>query len=176
MAENLTVARPYAEATFMCALEEQTLDKWQAMLYAMALACKDESLMSAIKNAPNAENAEKILISLLDDILDEQCKNLIKVLGENNRFEVIPEIYEEFLRLREKHEKVLTVKLVSAHPYAQSKIDLLKSKLAAKYDCSINFEQTIDDSLIGGAILKVGNEVIDASVRTSIKNLSSTLK
>ena len=84
--------------------------------------------------------------------------------------------YEEFLRLREKHEKVLTVKLVSARPYAQSEIDLLKSKLAAKYDCSINFEQTIDDSLISGAILKVGNEVIDASVRTSIKNLSSTLK
>ena len=53
---------------------------------------------------------------------------------------------------------------------------MLKNKLAAKYDCSINFEQMIDESLIGGAILKVGNEVIDASVKTGIKNLSSTLK
>lgn len=176
MAENLTVARPYAEAAFMCAVEEKSLDKWQGMLCAMALACKDESLMAALKNAPNATSAEAILISLLDDILDEQCKELIKVLGENNRFEVIPEVYEEFLHLREKHEKVLTVQLISAHPYAQSEIDSLKNKLAAKYDCSINFEQMIDESLIGGAILKVGNEVIDASVKTGIKNLSSTLK
>lgn len=176
MAEYLTVVRPYAKAAFMCAVEENSVDKWQSMLCAMALACQEPNVMAAIKNAPNAGGAEEILISLLHDVIDDECKNLIHVLGENNRFEAIHEIYEEFLRLREQHDKVLEVQFVVAHPYAQEEIEALKSKLAAKYGCSIKFKQITDASLIGGAILKVGNEVIDASVKAGIESLSSTLK
>ena len=56
------------------------------------------------------------------------------------------------------------------------RIKLIKDKLAKKYDCTVTIEQIIDKDLIGGAVLKVGDKVIDASVRTSLKNLSSTLR
>ena len=100
MAENLTVARPYAQAVFDIAVEDKTLDKWQEMLFALSLSCKDKNILTAIKNSPNAESAGNILISLLQELIDDKCKNLIRVIGENQRFLVIPDIYDEFLRLR----------------------------------------------------------------------------
>ncbi len=176
MAENLTVARPYAQAVFDIAVEDKTLDKWQEMLFALSLSCKDKNILTAIKNSPNAESAGNILISLLQELIDDKCKNLIRVIGENQRFLVIPDIYDEFLRLRKEHDKILTVQFISARPYDRSEIKLLKDKLASKYGCVIDFQEIIDESLIGGAILKIGDEVIDASIKTGIQSLSSTLR
>ena len=105
MAENLTVARPYAQAAFETALETNKIDAWQNMLYAMSLAVSNEYVMDAIKVAPNSKVASDSLISLLQDVLDESGINFVKIIGENNRFEVLPEIYEEYLRLRASHEK-----------------------------------------------------------------------
>ena len=171
MAENLTVARPYAQATFEIALEENNLSGWQTMLEAMAVACKDQYFMDSLKLAPNPSVAADSLISLLKDILSESGKNFVKVIGENNRFEVIPEIFEEFVRLREKHEKRLECDL-----FSDSEIESLKDKLAKKFDCKVILNQKIDKTLIGGAVLKIGDKVIDASVKTSLQNLTSTLR
>ena len=167
MAENLTVARPYAQATFEIALEENNLSGWQTMLEAMAVACKDQYFMDSLKLAPNSSVAADSLISLLKDILSE---------SENNRFEVIPEIFEEFVRLREKHEKRLECDLLSARAFSDSEIESLKDKLAKKFDCKVILNQKIDKTLIGGAVLKIGDKVIDASVKTSLQNLTSTLR
>ena len=176
MAENLTVARPYAQATFEIALEENNLSGWQTMLEAMAVACKDQYFMDSLKLAPNPSVAADSLISLLKDILSESGKNFVKVIGENNRFEVIPEIFEEFVRLREKHEKSLECDLLSARAFSDSEIESLKDKLAKKFDCKVVLNQKIDKTLIGGAVLKIGDKVIDASVKTSLQNLTSTLR
>lgn len=176
MAENLTVARPYAEAAFDIAVESNKLDDWQNMLEAMSLACKDAYFMDHMKLMPNSSLAADSLISLLKDLVDEEGKNFIKIIGENNRFEVIPEIYEEFIRLRQKHEKCLSCTLLTARPILDSEIDSLKEKLAKKYDSKIFLTTKVDPSLIGGAVLKIGDSVIDASVKTSLVNLSSTLR
>ena len=113
---------------------------------------------------------------MLKDILSESGKNFVKVIGENNRFEVIPEIFEEFVRLREKHEKRLECDLLSARAFSDSEIESLKDKLAKKFDCKVVLNQKIDKTLIGGAVLKIGDKVIDASVKTSLQNLTSTLR
>lgn len=176
MAENLTVARPYAEAVFAVAVKENSFDKWQSMLFSMAVACRDDFFKDYLKNSPNPNSAAESLISLLKDLLDQSGQNFIKLLGENNRFEVLPEIFEEFQKLREEHDKVLTVQLTSARPFSDSEISALKDKLAAKYNCSIRLKQNIEPNIIGGAILKMGDKVIDASVKTSLDNLSSTLR
>jgi F-type H+-transporting ATPase subunit delta len=176
MAENLTVARPYAEAAFSVAVEANNLDGWQNMLQAMSEAMKDVFFKDHLKLAANSSAAADSLISLLENIVDESGVNFIKVIGENNRFEVLPEIFEEFLRLRKKHEKCLTAQLISARAFSDSEIKSLKDKLATKYNCSVTLEEKIDPTLIGGAVLKVGDRVIDASVKTSLQNLSSTLR
>ena len=176
MAENLTVARPYAQAAFDTALETDKIDAWQNMLYAMSLAVSNEYVMDAIKVAPNSKVASDSLISLLQDVLDESGINFVKIIGENNRFEVLPKIYEEYLRLRANHEKILDATLISARSFSDSEIKTLKDKLASVYNSKINLSLKIDETLIGGAVLKIGDKVIDASVKTSLVNLLSTLK
>ncbi len=176
MAENLTIARPYAEAAFDVAVEDNKVDQWQSMLVAMSEACSNEFFKDHLKLAPNSAVAADSLISLLKDFVDENGENFIRIIGENNRFEVIPEILEEFINLRQKHDKRVTAQLFSARAFSDSEIKNLKDKLAKKYDCVVTLEQVIDKSLIGGAVLKVGDKVIDASVKTSLQNLSSTLR
>lgn len=175
MAENLTIARPYAKAAFDSAVEHNALDQWQNMLQALALACKDDGILLFLKNASSPSVASDSLLKLLDGILDEYGQNFVRVLGENARFEVLPEIYDEFLKLRKEHDKVLSVVLTSARPIGESEVSALKDKLSAKYGCSVSLSFQIDPSIVGGAILQIGDKVIDASVKTSIKNLSSTL-
>lgn len=176
MAENLTIARPYAEAVFSLAIEHNALDKWQDMLQALSLSCSDVYFMGVLKNAANTQIAADELISLLKDLLDESGQNFVRVLGENNRFEVLPEIYQEFLKMRSEHDKVLTVQFISAHDIPDNETEALKNKLASKYDKSIKLEKHVDPSLIGGVIIKIGDEVIDASYKNSLNELSSTLK
>ena len=178
MAENLTVARPYAEAAFSFAVDEKKLDEWQCMLQALSEAYKNDYFRDHLKLAANSSAAADSLISLLKpaNLIDENGENFVKIIGENNRFEVLPDIYEEFIRLRQKHDKCISAQLISARAFAESEIKLIKDKLAKKYDCTVTIEQIIDKNLIGGAVLKVGDKVIDASVRTSLKNLSSTLR
>ena len=175
MAENLTIARPYAKAAFDSAVEHNSLDKWQSMLEALSLACKDQSILLYLKNASSPSAASDILLKLLDGLLDEFGQNFVRVLGENTRFEVLPEIYDEFVKLRKEYEKVLSVTLTSARPLDNADIEALKQKLSKKYNATISLSFEIDPSIVGGAILQIGDKVIDASVKTSIKNLSSTL-
>ena len=176
MAENLTVARPYAEAVFGIASEEKSFDKWQQMLFAMSEAVRDPFYLGFLKNSSSPEDASEGFIKLLKGILDTSGENFIKLLATNGRFEVLPEIYAEFSRLKEKHDKVLVVELTSARQYAQADLEDLKKKLSEKYNCTVDLRQHLDPSLIGGAVLKIGDKVIDASVKTSLEKLSSTLR
>lgn len=176
MAENLTIARPYAQATFDLALKDNSFDKWQNMLYAMNVACLDKDFIKNIKSCSSSKQASEIFINILDDLVDDHGKNFILILGENNRFDVIPEIYEEFVRLRDLYEKVLDACVISAREIGTNELNSLQEQLASKYNCKVKLTNKIDKSIIGGVILKIGDEVIDASVKTSLINLSSILK
>ena len=176
MAENLTVARPYAEAVFGLASEEKSFDKWQTVLCAMSEAVKDPFYLGFLKNSSSPDESSNCFVILLTGIIDTTAENFIKLLAANGRLEVLPEIYDEFCRLKAKHDKVLTVHLTSARRYADADLEVLKKKLSEKYDCSIDLEQHLDPTLIGGAVLKIGDKVIDASIKTSLVNLSSTLR
>lgn len=176
MAENLTIARPYAQAVFATALEHNSIDKWQQMLNAMSCACSDESFLASLKNASSPEVASDSLIKLLDGLIDEYGQNLIKILGENARFEVVPEIYQEFVRLKDEHNHTVVAHLISAREMSKDDLDNLYQELSKKYKCDVHLTTSVDPTLIGGAILKIGDEVIDASVKTSLDSLSSTLR
>lgn len=176
MAENLTVARPYAQAAFEVALKQQALDKWQQMLYAMSVACSDADFLSSLKNASSSSVASERLLEVLKDLLDEYGQNFVKALGEKFRFDVIPEVYSEFVKLREMHEKVMEISVVSARELDEASLNAIKQKVTDKYGCSVILKTIIDPSIMGGAVLKIGDEVIDASVKSYLKGMASALK
>lgn len=175
MAENLTIARPYAQAIFEIAKEHSSFDGWSQTLEALACAASDETFLKVLQNA-NSADAVKDVETLLGDLLDEQGKNFVALLGENGRFEVLPEIYQEFVRLRDDYLKVKAVELISARPLDEADEQALVEKLERKYNAKISLTKKLDPSIIGGVIIKVGDEIIDASVKTSLHSLSSTLK
>ena len=78
--------------------------------------------------------------------------------------------------MRDKPDKCLECTLISARAFSDSEIESLKDKLVKKFDCKVILNQKIDKTLIGGAVLKIGDKVIDASVKTSLQNLTSTLR
>ena len=176
MAENLTIARPYAEAVFAIAKEQNTFDMWSQELEALSLAVSDSHVAYALEGAPSTEDASKLLVNLLGDLLDEKGQNFVFVLGENNRFSVIPEIYQEFVRLRDDYEKIKVVEVVSAHKLTAADNKALVEKLASRYNATIKLTNKVDPSIIGGLVIRIGDEVIDGSVKTNLSRLSSTLK
>lgn len=176
MAENLTIARPYAQAIFEIAKENNSFDKWSRATEALSCAFSDANFLKIIDSCTTNAGAVEHVFELLGDLLDEQGKNFVCVLAENDRFAVIPEIYQEFVRLRDDYLKVKTVELISARPIPAEDEKALISALEGKYKSKINFTRTIDPSILGGVIVKVGDEVIDSSVKTSLGSLSSTLK
>lgn len=175
MAENLTIARPYAQAIFEIAKEHDSFDAWSQTLEALACAASDETFLKVLQNA-NSADAVKDVETLLGDLLNEQGKNFVELLGENSRFAVLPEIYQEFVRLRDDYLKVKAVELISARPLDTADEQALVEKLERKYNAKISLTKKLDPSIIGGLIIKVGDEIIDASVKTSLHSLSSTLK
>ena len=124
----------------------------------------------------NGESAVALMKQLLEGLLNEEGESFLNIIGENQRFEVLPEIYEEFVRLKNEHDRVLKATVTSARALEAAELKALSDKLSSKYACEVTLENVIDPSIMGGAILKVGDEVIDASVKTSLKSLSSTLK
>lgn len=176
MAENLTIARPYAQAVFEIARDDKSFESWSLALEAMACAVKDEQFSVLLKKASSSQQASQMLVELLSDLLDEKIKNFVFVLGENDRFEVLPEIYQEFKRLQDDYLKVKEVELITARPLDAKDEKALAKKLEEKYQSTIRISKTIDPSILGGMIIKVGDEVIDASVKSSLSSLSSTLK
>ncbi len=176
MAENLTIARPYAQAVFEIALKDKTFDQWSVSLQALSCAVSSEQLITMIKNAATRDEAAKILIGVAGDLLDEKAQNFVRVLGENDRFEVLPEICQEFIRLRDDYLKVKAVEIVSARPLSAEDEKAIVAKLEKKYQATVSLTRTIDPSIMGGVIIRIGDEVIDGSVKTNLGRLSSTLK
>lgn len=176
MAENLTIARPYAQAVFEIAKQDKSFDQWTKSLEALACAVSNEQFAYMLSEASSNEAASKLIIELLGDLLDEKGQNFVHVLGENNRFMVLPEIYQEFIRLRDDYLKVQAVEIVTARPLAPEDEKALVAKLENKYQVKVSVTRTIDPSIMGGVIIRIGDEVIDGSVKTNLSRLSSTLK
>ena len=181
MAENQTVARPYAEAVFKLAKERGQVEAWEKMLEALGAACGNSYFMTALKLEPNDEQAAAAVIGLLNpkdgpELLDELGENFVHVLAQNGRLEVLPEIYQGFVELRQRDEHRLKVQLISARQVQSQDLAQLRQRLEAKYKCHIELESALDPGLIGGAVLKIGDEIIDASVKNSLTQLGGALK
>ncbi|MBU3826483.1 MAG: F0F1 ATP synthase subunit delta [Candidatus Anaerobiospirillum merdipullorum] len=180
MAENLTIARPYAQAAFACAKENSCIDSWRIMLEAMADACRDENFLSYLKNAPSPESAAETFCKLLKNgepsLLNEYGTSFISLIAQNGRFEAVPDIFLEFMRLKERDEKITEAVIRSARPLNKADLKEIKDKLTRKYGGTVNLKTVLDKSLIGGAVLQIGDEVIDGSVRSSLMRLAATLK
>ena len=177
MAEISTIARPYAVAAFNLAKEKKALKEWSEMLKFLAQVSQDERMHTFINDSKvSDEEREKSLIKIAAKRLNEYGENLIKLLIEYKRVNLLPEISLAFEALKATDEGTLEAEIIVASKPTDKEVDSLVKSLEKKFNKKIDAKVTIDEAIIGGIKVIVGDTVIDASVREQLQNLAYALK
>jgi len=176
MAELSTLARPYAKAAFASASAANQLDDWSAMLSFASVVAQDETMETFIGSpALTQEEKAKTFVDVCDGKLSEQGQNLISVLAENKRLALLPQIAEQFEIFKSEQEKAVDVEIQTAFELKNEQEEKLAKALTAKLDRKVNLSSTVDRSIIGGAVIRAGDLVIDASVRGKLAKLAEAI-
>ena len=176
MAEKSTIARPYAEAVFQTAQAGAQLKEWSSMLEAVAMIAADTDMQGIIGNTNvDKEQLAQLIIDIAADVMTEQGRNLVTLLAENRRLDVVAEITEQFEILKAEAEKTVDAEIVSAQEVSSAQQSLIAEKLKARLGREVSLKCTVDESLMGGAIIKAGDMVIDGSVSGQLNKLSVEL-
>ncbi len=179
MAELATIARPYAEALFRVAKENQAafnLANWSALVSEMAQVAAHADVKALAHNPKMSDVlVADTFFSLLKSPLNDEAKNFVNMLLENGRLDLLPEIVEQFLVLKNAHEGVADANITSAFALSSSQLSELLVTLEKKFARKLNPSVTVDSSLIGGVRVSVGDEVLDTSVRARLQQMHATL-
>ena len=176
MAEKSTIARPYAEAVFQLAQQKGQLKEWSDMLQTVAMITADEDMKGIIGNTSVSKSqTAELVIDVAGTVMNEQGKNLVKLLAENHRLGVTAEITEQFETLKAEAEKTIEAEVIAATELGSAQQALITDKLKARLGCEVSLKCTVDESLMGGAIIKAGDLVIDGSVSGHLNKLSVEL-
>ena len=176
MAELATIARPYAEAAFKLALEGGNLQQWSDTLELIDTVVRAEEIASRIGDPNVAEHAlESLLLGIMGDRLDGHGRNLVQVLTQNGRLELMPQVRALYEELRREHEGVAEAKVISALPISDDQVRLLLAALEKKYGRKVSAQVEVDPELIGGARIVIGDKVIDATIRGRLEAMAAAL-
>ena len=176
MAEPVTIARPYAEAAFKLARDSAGLERWSDMLALIEAVVRDETVADRLGD-PNLDDraVEGLILGALGERLDGQGRNLVQVLVQNARLDLISHIRSLFEAQRREHEGVVEAKIISAMPLDDDQVRRLVTALQGKYGRTVNAEVEVDSELIGGARIVIGDKVIDATVRGRLDAMAAAL-
>jgi F-type H+-transporting ATPase subunit delta len=177
MAEISTIARPYSTGIFNLAKETTELDKWSTMLKLMTSIINHEDVLSFVSNPKIVDDEkEKLLMDLMGTELSKEGINLLKLLVENKRLAIISTISRMFDELKDSDQGSIEANLVFASRPSKKEVDELIKSLEKKFKKKIEANVTVDEEIIGGSIIHVGDTVIDASVKGQLLNLAYNLK
>jgi F-type H+-transporting ATPase subunit delta len=176
MSSLTTLARPYAKAAFELARGADALSHWDDLLGVVSEIVTAEP-MASLLGSPQVEKSQliEIINEALGESADQHFGDFIAVLGRNGRLPLLPEISALFRMLRQDEEQRLSVRVVSAVPLAGDQEMRLKQALAKRYQRDIELESVVDQSVLGGAVIYAGGEVIDGSLRGRLQKLQASL-
>lgn len=176
MAELTTLARPYAKAVFAEAVERNALAHWSGMLSAaVEFAANDELAKVLVHPALTAEKQASALIDLCGEALDQHGKNFLTVLAQAKRLELLPEIVEQFEQLKSDLEKEIDVTVSTAFELSSAQKETLSLALKNKLQCDVRLTSIVEPELVGGAVIRAGDLVIDGSVRGKLAKLAKAM-
>jgi len=177
MSEQVTIARPYAEAAFSLAHEQNALPRWAEMLKVASNVASDPTVRAALDN-PKLDTAakESLLLSLCGDALSAEGRSFVRVLLESDRMAVLPDVRLLCDTLKDSADGVARAHIVSAFPVDDAQLASLRAALEKRFGKKIEATVSVDPQLIGGARVTVGDTVIDASVRGELQAMSSQLR
>jgi len=176
MQEKLTIARPYAVAAFDFAEDANDVAAWSAMLDALANAVVHPDLMPLIKHPRVSDDLlRELLTDIIGGHLNDKRTNFISALLDAERLELAPEIAELFERHKATAEGVADVRVESAYEITTAEKDRIAATVRARVGKECEVTTVVNPDLIGGAVIKVGDSVIDISLRGRLRALEQRL-
>lgn len=175
--ERATLARPYAEALAKLAAEANAWGPWSDRLALLAAVAADAQVLALAGNpAVDSARVAELVLAVCGEQLGAEGSNLVKLLAENKRLALAPEIAAQFQVLKAAQEGELNAHITSAYELTAPQMAGLVATLETKFGRKIKATQSTDAELIGGVVIQVGDEVMDASVRGGLEALGVTLK
>ena len=185
MADNNTIARPYAQAVFEVAQDNNALTELSESFDAAKALLGDEQVVSFL-GRPSLNDAQRLefLQGLFAKAVgagsvfaggSDHGTNFFRLLLENRRVAVLPEIADQFEALKAKIENMVGVTVTSASPVSDEQIDTISKALRERLGRDVSIETEIDENLIGGAVITAGDVVIDGSLRARLEGLANAL-
>lgn len=182
MAEKITIARPYARALFKEASDNGLLQEWLQIVTVLAEVAKNPQVLSLLGN-PRVKTEQLVDIFLATiqqsahaSKLQTSARNFVTLLAEAKRLALLPDILTLYQALLAERENITQVEVISAQEIGNGLRDKIQSNLEKKFASKVLIEYHIDESLIGGAIIRTGNQVIDGSIRYKLNRLAESLQ
>ncbi|ABU69439.1 MULTISPECIES: F0F1 ATP synthase subunit delta [Vibrio] len=176
MSDMTTIARPYAKAAFDFAVDKDQLDQWGQMLSFATEVTKNEQMNELLKGSVSADKLAEIFVAVCGEQVDAHGQNLIKVMAENGRLTALPDVCEQFFLLKKEHEKEIDVEVISASELSDEQLANIGSKLEVRLERKVKLNCSVDETLLGGVIIRAGDLVIDNSARGRLNRLSDALQ
>ena len=179
MAETATIARPYARAAFDYARQQSALASWSHWL-AVAASVTQSPQAAALLGNPRISAGElvELIASVAHDAgaaVDDFGRNFLAVLAENRRLSSLPEIALQYDVLRAEVENTLDVSVVTAMALTDAQRANLQKALATRFGRNVRVAETVDANLLGGAIVRAGDLIIDGSLAGSLARLEQQI-
>ena len=181
MSDIETAARPYAKAIFELADESKALTEWSNVLQLASMVASDETMQATIASpSVLASQVSDLFVDIMSSAegapeISQQARNLIRLLSENGRFTALPAIADIYEELKQQAEGTLEVKVTSARELTAKQEKEMAKNLQKRLGKEVSITAEIDESLIGGAVIRAGDLVIDGSARGRLNKLTSTL-
>ncbi|MEB0030715.1 F0F1 ATP synthase subunit delta [Undibacterium sp. RTI2.1] len=175
MAELATIARPYAEALFRVA-QSGNLSAWLDLVAEMAQAAAHPDVVALAHNPKvSAVQTAEAFLSVLKSPVNEEAKNFVNTLTEYDRLTLLPEIAAQFHALKNAQEGAADAQITSAFELTAEQVSDLATTLEKKFGRKLHPTVTVDNSLIGGVRIVVGDQVLDTSVRAKLQQMQVAL-
>lgn len=176
MAEQSTLARPYAKAIFKLARGADERQTWSERLEVLAALAAHEEIRRLVRNPRvSAAQLAGIFRDAADNRLGEQGQNLVLLLAQNKRLTLLPTIRAEYEILRAQAEGSVDVDVATAAPLDEAQRERLAKRLAQRLGREVRLHCRVDETLMGGAVIRAGDLVIDGSVRERLDRLASAM-
>ena len=176
MARPTAAGRRYAEAAFELATRDKALDAWADGLALAARFAAAESVVKVVDN-PSIPYADRVAAvdSLLGERVPDSIRNLARLLAQRGRFETFPAIAAEYHRLYNRQRGIVEAVVTSAQPLTKDETAALQARVESMTGAGVELRSEIDESLIGGLTVRVGDQLLDASVRGRLERLREQL-
>jgi F-type H+-transporting ATPase subunit delta len=176
MAESTTIARPYAQAAFKLAQQKQALPVWTEMLGLAAVVATDAGMRKLLDNPRiTPEQLADLFVDICGDRLNDDGRNMMRLLAERRRLALLPEIFGLYEQFKSEAEGTVKAQLITAFPATDAQKQTIAAALKQRFGRDVELEYVTDPTLMGGAVVRAGDLVIDGSVRGKLTRLGTAL-